>query len=126
MTILRLSPATSFVGTTDVARSRAFYRDVLGFTLIKDDPAGLLFSLYGAMLRISRVDAFAPQAFTVLGWTVDDLVTEILPLAQRGVTFERYPDLEQDERGVARFPNGDRVVWFKDPDGNVLSVTQLG
>jgi len=126
MTILRLSPTTMYVGTTDVARSRAFYRDVLGFTLIKDDASGLLFSLYGAMLRVSKVETLTPQAFTALGWTVDDLVTEVLPLAQRGVVFERYPDLAQDERGVARFPNADLVVWFKDPDGNLLSVTQLG
>lgn len=126
MTILRLSPITTCVATTDTARARAFYAKVLGFTLIRDDSSGLLLSLYGAMLRVSRVESFTPQPFTVLGWTVDDLGTEVLPLAERGVTFERYPDLPQDETGVARFPNGDRVVWFKDPDGNLLSVTQLG
>ena len=126
MTILRLSPITTFVATTNPALARAFYSDVLGFTLIRDEPTALVFSLYGAMLRVSKVESLTPQPFAVLGWTVDDLVTEIVPLAQRGVTFERYPSLTHDDDGVARFPNGDRVVWFKDPDGNVLSVTQLG
>ncbi len=126
MTILRLSPITAFVATSDPAKARAFYRDVLGFTLIREEPSVLLFSLYGAMLRVNKVDVVTPQPFTVLGWTVDDVVTEIVPLVERGLTFERYPDLPQDENGVARFPNGDKVVWFKDPDGNLLSVTQLG
>ena len=126
MTILRLSPITAFVATTDTARARAFYADVLGFTLFRDDPSALVFGLYGAMLRVVKVETFSPQPFTVLGWTVDDVVTEIVPLAQRGLVFEHYADLPHDETGVANFPNGDRVVWFKDPDGNVLSVTQLG
>jgi catechol 2,3-dioxygenase-like lactoylglutathione lyase family enzyme len=126
MTILRLSPITTFVATTDPARAHAFYADTLGFTQIRDEHTALVFSLYGALLRVVKVESFTAQPFTVLGWTVDDLVTEVLPLAQRGVVFERYPGLPQDENGVANFANGDRVVWFKDPDGNVLSVTQLG
>jgi hypothetical protein len=77
------------------------------------------------MLRIARVREFQPQPFTVLGWQVKDIAASIRELARRGVRFERYGFFEQDELGIWRAPGGAQIAWFKDPDGNTLSLTQF-
>ena len=78
------------------------------------------------MLRVTRTERLVPQPFTVLGWRVEDATAAVQELARRGVSFERYPRLEQDDLGVWTSPSGARVAWFKDPDGNLLSVTSPG
>jgi predicted enzyme related to lactoylglutathione lyase len=60
----------------------------------------------------------------VLGWVVDDIAARVRELSARGVEFQRYGAVQQDELGVWRSPSGARVAWFKDPDGNTLSLTQ--
>ena len=113
----------AFVATTDGDRARAFYAGVLGLPFIADEGVALVFDLKGTMLRVTRTERLAPQPFTVLGWRVDDATSAVQELAQRGVRFERYPQLEQDELGIWTSPSGARVAWFNDPDGNLLSVT---
>ena len=78
----------------------------------------------GVMLRISKVAEFTPVQNTVLGWECSDIRATVTSLQHKGVAFERYPNMGQDESGIATFPGGDKVAWFKDPDGNVLSLSQ--
>jgi len=83
-----------------------------------------VFDLGGVMLRVGKVPSFAPAQNTVLGWESKDIAADVDQLGAKGVVFERYPNMGQDERGIANFPTGDKVAWFKDPDGNVLSLSQ--
>ena len=114
----------AFVHVTDVTRARAFYDGVLGLTLTEDTPFALVFDANGTTLRVTPVEGHQPLAGTVLGWEVDDIAASIGELADRGVEFARYDGMEQDEVGVWSAPGGDQVVWFSDPDGNTLSLTQ--
>jgi len=113
-----------FVATTDADRARAFYRDTLGLELISEDSFALVFRAGANTLRISSVPALTPAPHTVLGWLVEDIVNTVAVLHQRGVGFATYPGLEQDEAGICRFP-GARVAWLRDPDGNILSLTEI-
>jgi catechol 2,3-dioxygenase-like lactoylglutathione lyase family enzyme len=111
----------AFLATTDVPRARAFFDGVLGLRLLSEDPFAFVFDANGTPLRVAFVESLTPQPFTVLGWQVDDLVAAVKALSARGVHFERYPGMEQDELGIW---NVARVAWFKDPDGNTLSLSQ--
>lgn len=114
----------TFLATTDYARTHAFYGGVMGIRRIAETPFAHVYDVAGTTLRISKVDAFTPHPFTVLGWQVKSIFAEVDRLAAAGVGFERYPFLEQDARGVWTSPDGARVCWFKDPDGNLLSLTE--
>jgi len=120
-----LSEIVAFVPTTDPVRARAFYAGTLGLALEDESPFALVFRVAGTMLRVTVVEELSPQPFTVLGWVVADLDAAIDMLSGRGVGFERYDGMEQDGRGTWSPPSGARIAWFKDPDGNVLSLTQL-
>lgn len=85
---------------------------MLGLRLVADEPFAFVFDANGTTLRVQTVQELAPARHTVLGWLVPDIVA-----------FERFPGLGQDERGVCAFPAA-RVAWFRDPDGNTLSLTQ--
>lgn len=115
----------AFVATAQPERAKVFYRDVLGLRLIDDDPFGLVFDANGTMVRIFKVRELSPAPFTVLGWKVAAIRTAIQELSNRGVSFERYPGMAQDEAGIWTTPEGHQVAWFKDPEGNTLSVTQF-
>ena len=114
----------AFVAATDAARARTFYENVLGLTLIEDTPFAIVFDANGTTLRVSLVDHLEPAGYTVLGWTVDDIVASVRGLAARGVSFNQYDGMGQDDLGVWTAPGGDQVAWFPDPDGNTLSLTQ--
>ena len=116
----------AFVHVTDVTRARAFYDGVLGLTLTEDTPFALVFDANGTTLRVTPVEGHKPLAGTVLGWAVDDIAATIGELTARGVEFTRYDGMEQDELGVWKAPSGAKVAWFKDPDGNLLSLTETG
>jgi catechol 2,3-dioxygenase-like lactoylglutathione lyase family enzyme len=115
----------AFVSTTDPARARAFYAGTLGLELESESPFAVVFRSGPTMLRVTVVEQLEPQPFTVLGWRVPDIDAAIRALADRGVAFERYDGMEQDELDVWTSPGGGRIAWFKDPDGNVLSLTQF-
>ena len=124
--MLKNNQLMAFVGTVDKDKAKKFYRDTLGLKLVKDQsPFALVFDCAGIMLRVSIVPKLTPAGFTVLGWHTDNVVAEVKKLAKRGVVFERYPGMEQDEHGVWQSPDGAKIAWFKDPDGNVLSLAQL-
>lgn len=115
----------AFVATRDPARAKTFYCDTLGLKLIAEDEFALVFDVYGTMLRITTVRQIAPAAYTVLGWHVADIETVARRLIEEGVPLERYSELPQNDLGIWTTPNGAKVAWFKDPDGNVLSITQF-
>jgi len=116
----------TFVATLDGARARAFYEGVLGLEVTSDDDFALALAVDGAgtMLRIQKVASFRPHPFTALGWQVKDIEGTVNELGRRGVAFQRFEGLEQDDAGIWTAPSGTRVAWFKDPDGNVLSLSQ--
>ena len=115
----------AFAATTDSARSRAFYEGTLGLTVISDDPFALVIDANGTMLRVLKVADFTPQPFTALGFQVDDISAVVAALMKARVVCERFPGMDQDAQGVWSSPSGARVAWFKDPDGNVLSLTEF-
>ena len=115
----------TFVATANARRAREFYADVLGLKFVSEDRFALVFDLSGTMLRIQKIDKLTPAQFTVLGWQVSDIAIAAKQLAARGVKFERFQGMEQDTQGVWQSPAGARVAWFKDPDGNTLSLTEF-
>lgn len=114
----------AFVPTTNPQLAREFYEQKLGLKFVSDDSFALVFEAHGNMLRVVKLKEFTPAQFTILGWEVPDAQQAVSELRSRGVTFERYPWAQQDELGVWSAPGGAKVAWFKDPDGNVLSVSQ--
>ena len=122
--MLDAAKIVAFLPTLDFERARPFFADALGLPLVAEDAYALTFNANGTTLRVTLVESLAAHPFTVLGWWVDDVPGTVDRLAQRGVVFERYPSMEQDERGLWA-PPGSRVqvAWFKDPDGNTLSIT---
>jgi catechol 2,3-dioxygenase-like lactoylglutathione lyase family enzyme len=124
-TTLSSAKLCGFVATRDRDKARAFYRDVLGLKLVGDDQFALVFDANGTMLRVTPVRDFVAASYTVLGWNVTDIAATVDAMTKTGVVFERYGFLEQDGRGIWTAPGGGaKVAWFKDPDGNTLSVAQ--
>src|SRR5438105_4379689 len=121
--MLASSPLMAFVATRNAARARAFYQGTLGLVLIGDEPYALVFDAMGTTLRVQKVKTLTPAPHTVLGWRVLDLTMAVRTLTSKGITFERYGFLEQDKDGIWKTPSGAKVAWFRDPDGNVLSLT---
>ena len=122
--MLATSPIVAFVATSDPSRAKAFYRDVLGLLLISEDEYALVFDAHGTMLRVAIAGEIVLAPYTVLGWQVEDIDATVRGLAAKDVKFERYPWMEQDNLGIWSAPSGAKVAWFKDPDGNLLSVSQ--
>ena len=115
-----------FIPTTKPEAARAFYEKTLGLRFESADEFAIVFRLgsAGIMLRVTIAPAFTPNPFTIFGWQVDDIVASVTELAAKGVEFTRYGFMEQDERGIWNAPGGTKVAWFKDPDGNTLSLSQ--
>jgi|GEM_PF-228613 len=123
--VLQSSKVMSLVAATDLKRATAFYQGKLGLKLTHEDGHVLVFDTNGAMLRVSRVDSVTAAPYSILGWQVDDIRKAVGELKRNGVAFDRFPGFEQDELAVWTAPDKTRVAWFKDPDGNVLSVVQF-
>jgi catechol 2,3-dioxygenase-like lactoylglutathione lyase family enzyme len=117
---------TAFVATANPTRSKSFYRDILGLRLVSDDQFAIVFDCRGVQLRIQKVETLQPHPFTALGWHVPNIRAAVLGLSKVGVAFERYSFLQQDDLGVWQAPSAAKVAWFKDPDGNLLSLTEDG
>ena len=123
---LASSSLVAVVGVCDPDRAKRFYRDTLGLRLVSEElPFALVFDVQGTMLRVTVVPEVKPAKFTVLVWKVPDIQAAVSSLDKEGVEFQRYAGLQQDGLGIWTSPSGARVAWFHDPDGNILSVTQL-
>jgi catechol 2,3-dioxygenase-like lactoylglutathione lyase family enzyme len=123
--LLQNDELIAFAATTQPDKARAFYCDVLGLRFEEDSPFALVVRAGNAALRIQKVQAFTPLPFTALGWKVADIQATAAQLKDRGVNFERFPGMKQDELGIWNSPSGAKIAWFKDPDGNLLSLTQF-
>jgi catechol 2,3-dioxygenase-like lactoylglutathione lyase family enzyme len=124
--LLDMLEGAAFVGFIPVRSleiARAFYCDVLGLELIELGPVAVVVSSGGVPLRLTEVPHLRPQPFTVAGWVVDDVASTVASLTSSGVSMKRYEGMLQDEQAIWTSPGGDRVAWFNDPDGNVLSIT---
>ena len=125
MTRLSDHSLIAFVATSQPDRAKEFYGDTLGLSLVAEEmPFALVFDAAGTMLRVTIVAKVHPAGYTVLGWQVPDIVVAATALQEAGVRFERYPGLQQNELGIWSAPGGAKVAWFKDPDGNTLSISQ--
>ena len=126
MSLLGSSTIMAFSATTDAARALAFYRDQLGLRFVSDEGFALVFDAAGTMLRVQRVKEIREAQYTTLGWRVPDIAAMVEELEKAGVRFEHYGLSDQDEKGIWTVPGGAaKVAWFKDPDGNILSLTQF-
>jgi catechol 2,3-dioxygenase-like lactoylglutathione lyase family enzyme len=122
--MLAAGKMVGFIPTTDYDKARAFYEGKLGFEFVSLDQFALVVSVGGHMIRIVKLPNFTPLQATILGWQVDDIDAVAKWLTDRGVTLEKYPFVQDRELGIWTAPGGDKVAWFKDPDGNILSVSQ--
>lgn len=114
----------SFVPISDSSAAEAFYSEVLGLELTENTPFALVYRVPGGTLRLAKTPGFKPQPFTLVGWEVPDIVSDMASLGGKGVEFLRFDGLPQDENGIWTVPDGTKICWFADPDGNVLSLTQ--
>jgi catechol 2,3-dioxygenase-like lactoylglutathione lyase family enzyme len=119
--------AVTFICTRDRKAAMAFYGGVLGLPLVKEDPFAATYDVFGAPMRLSDVQGFTPHPHTALGWSVPDMTKAVKALQAKGVTFAIYEGFGQDKDGVWTAPGGKvKIVWFNDPDGNALSLTEGG
>jgi catechol 2,3-dioxygenase-like lactoylglutathione lyase family enzyme len=120
----KLDRLVGFTMTANPDEAKRFYSDVLGLKFLRDDGFALVFDAHGLLVRVGKMPDHKPLQYTTLGWEVSDIEAAARDLASRGVTFERYDFMKPNEQGIVTFPTGDKVAWFKDPDGNVLSLSQ--
>ena len=113
-----------FIPSKDSSTARPFYEEKVGFQFVSDDQFALVMRANETTIRITKLQNFTPAPFTILGWEVGNISAVVTWLKQRGVTFETYPFVQDRESGIWSSPSGAKVAWFKDPDGNVLSVTE--
>ncbi len=122
---LKAHEPIAFIPTLDAKAARTFYEKTLGLAFEYDDSFALVFrvGVSRIMLRIIRVEAFTPQPFGIFGWESPDIQADVQALTARGIQFLRFGYFEQDALGIWTAPNGNKVAWFQDPDGNTLSVS---
>jgi catechol 2,3-dioxygenase-like lactoylglutathione lyase family enzyme len=123
--MLGSSDVIAFAPATDLARARHFYEQTLGLRVTGENDFACVFDAHGTMLRVTAVPAVVPAAYTILGWRVTGIEAAARDLAARGVVFIRYDSMDQDSNGIWTTPGGDKVAWFADPDGNILSLTEF-
>jgi predicted enzyme related to lactoylglutathione lyase len=114
-----------FAATENSARTHKFYQETLGLKFVSGDQFALVFDVNGIMLRIQKVDKVNPHSYTTLGWNVADIKKAVTELSGRGVKFMKYEGMNQDESGIWTSPDKAKIAWFKDPDGNLLSLTEF-
>ncbi len=118
-------PLITFILTADLNRAKSFYGDTLGLHFVFEDPFAAVYEVQGTLLRLTPMPGHKPADHPILGWKVPDIAATTQALLAAGLAMEKYPFLEQDELGIWTAPDGSaKVVFFKDPDGNVLSLTQ--
>jgi catechol 2,3-dioxygenase-like lactoylglutathione lyase family enzyme len=122
--MLASSKLQTIVWTARIAEAEQFYSGTLGLPLKGRSHGALVYDVGGGDLRVSPVPSTAPSTHTVLGFAVPDLGAIVATLNNRGVKWERFPGFPHDETGVLTTPEGAKVIWLRDPDGNLLSIVQ--
>lgn len=122
--MLNTSKIIGFVPTKDATKARDFYVGQLGLTFVSEDEYALVLNANGQMVRVIKATDFKPVQYTVLGWEVSQIKIVAAGLRSRGITFEQYPFIQDKDLGIWTAPNGDKIAWFRDPDGNVLSISE--
>ncbi len=121
--MLSSKPTIGFIPTKSFTKAEAFYAGKLGLRLVARDDFALVYKCGDTMIRVVRIGDFSPARYTIFGWRVTRIRQTVAALKQRGVAFVRYPGMMQDDLGIWSAPGGAKVAWFKDPDGNVLSLS---
>ena len=118
-------PVGACLAVSDIDRARRFYEDTLGMKVASDRPDGVLYDSGGTQFLVYPSQFAGTNQATAASWLVDDVDATVAELRERGVTFEEYdfPGLKT-ENGIAAFDGG-KAAWFKDPDGNILSVGDM-
>ena|SRR5436190_15378557 len=122
--MLKSTSLVAFVATAQAEAARHFYESVLGLSLVEDSPFALVFDSNGTTLRVQKVEQVTPAPYTALGWQVTDIEASVRSLRAKGAVLQRYEGLFQDALGIWKSPSGAKVAWFRDPDGNTLSLTE--
>jgi len=122
--MLKNSRIVGFVATSMPEISKQFYSELLGLVLVEETPFAIVLESKNAVIRVQKTDHVCPPPYTSLGWEVEDITATVYSLSDSGLEFEQFEGLEQDDLGVWNVPGGSKVAWFKDPDGNLLSLTQ--
>ena len=122
------SPPVVFILTSARDFAVSFYRDVLGLRLMGEDGYAATFDMGNRTpLRLTTVEGHRPGPHAVAGWHVADIAATVDALAAKGAAFKIYDGFDQDARGIWSAPEGGaKIAWFEDPDGNLLSLTQIG
>jgi len=123
--VLDSADLVAFMPTTNLTQAKAFYGTMLGLPMEGESPIAITFDANGTTLRTVLVERFTPFPFTIVGWTVTDIAATVSELTARGIAFERFDGIQQDQLGVWRSPGGAQVAWFKDPFANMISLTQF-
>lgn len=123
--MLKNSRIVGFIATSMPEISKKFYSELLGLVLIEETPFAIVLESKNAIVRVQKTEQVCPPPYTSLGWQVEDITATVRSLSDTGLQFEQFEGLEQNELGVWDVPGGSRVAWFKDPDGNLLSLTQV-
>ncbi len=120
-----LGKPIAFIATVNASKARHFYEKVLELKCLSDDPFATVFDLGAITLRIQKVESMQQTSHTVLGWEVINIHEKMNKLSKKGIVYEKFPQISQDVKGIWSAPSGAQIEWFKDPDGNTLSLTQL-
>ncbi|MEV0828685.1 VOC family protein [Nonomuraea rubra] len=120
--MLDTGKAFSGFSVNDVESAKKFYGETLGLS-VSEEHGMLTLHVGNGVLVYPKGAAHAPATYTVLNFPVEDIDRAVDELTARGVRFERYDGMNQDERGIAR-GEGPAIAWFTDPSGNILSVLQ--
>jgi len=122
--VLASGKLMGFIPTTNYSKAREFYEGKLGFEVVGLDQFAMVMQMGGNQIRAVQLPAFTPQQGTILGWQVEEIEAVATWLLERGIETEKYSFIQDQKLGIWNAPSGDRVAWFKDPDGNVLSISQ--
>jgi len=123
--VLESAELVAFIPTSNLTQAKAFYGTMLGLLMEGESPVAVTFDANGTTLRCVLVERFTPFPFTIVGWTVQDIAATVTELTARGIAFERFEGIQLDALGVWRSPGGAQLAWFKDPFGNMISLTQF-
>jgi len=122
--MLTSSMIIGFLATTNPDVAKDFYENKLGLKLLEESPFAIVFSSGDTTLRVQKVESLVPPPYTSLGWAVTDIAASVQQLTSQGVEFQHFEGLPQNDAGIWLTPDGSQVAWFKDPDGNTLSLTE--